>query len=254
MQDKWRLDLKVKDILPEILGVLFALLLLNLWYLSSLAIEHRIVPSTYDYFLKAIVVLCAAFFGSFSAFYLNTRKEKNKETKDNIAALNAALFVTLRQINGLLNLKKAILPLEKDPIRLLKLQAMYTSDYSDLKIDLDRLEFLLKEHPNLLFGLSLEQGRFESAVRITNMRTEFHHNDLQKELNDCKFSIEDPTLEQLVNAVGPRIVGTAMTLTNGMYEQVLQSVDSVTEIHEELFEIAKTEFPGEPFVKYQKDV
>ncbi|MEO9944783.1 hypothetical protein [Paraglaciecola sp.] len=130
---------------------------------------------------------------------------------------------------------------------------MYTSDYSDLKIELGRLEFLLKEHPNLLFSLSIEQGRFESAVRITNMRSEFYRNDLQKALNDCKFSIENPTPDQLVEAVGPRIVGTATALTDGMYDQVLQSVDSVTKIHQELFEIATKEFPGEPFVKFHKD-
>jgi hypothetical protein len=247
------LDLKLKDILPEILGVLFALILLNLWYVSSLAIEHRIIPSTYDYFLKAIVVLCAAFFGSFSAFYLNTRKEKNKEIKDNITALNAALFLTLRQINALLNLKKVILPLEKDPIRLLKLPALYATDYSDLKVELDRLEFLLKEHPNLLLGLSIEQGRFESAIRVTNMRAEFHSNDLQKALNDCEFSIEEPTLIQLVDAVGPRIIGRAKTLTDGMYQQILLNVDSMTQIHEELFEVAKKVFPSEPFVKFQKN-
>jgi len=245
--------LKLKDILPEILGVVFALILLNLWYVSSLAIEHRVVPSTYDYFLKAIVVLCAAFFGSFSAFYLNTRKEKHKEIKENITALNAALFVTLRQINALLNIRNAILPLKIDPIRFLKLPAMYASDYSDLKIEFDRLEFLLKEHPNLLLGLSIEQGRFESAIRVTNMRAEFHRDDLQKALNDCNFSIGNPTLEQLVNAVGPRVIGTAIKLTDGMYEQILLDVDSVTKIHEELFEIARKVFPDEPFVKFQED-
>jgi hypothetical protein len=247
------LDLKLKDILPEILGVLFTLILLNLWYVSSLAIEHRIIPSTYDYFLKAIVVLSAAFTGSFSAFHLNTRKEKQKETKDNITALNAALFVTLRQINALLTLKKKMLSLEKDPIRLLKLPAFYASDYSDLKVEFNRLEFLLKEHPNLLFGLSIEQERFESAIKVTNMRAEFHRNDLQKALNDCKFSIEDPTLDQLVDAVGPRIIGIAKTLTDGMYQKILSNVDSVTEIHGELFEIAKKVFPDETFVRHQKN-
>jgi HAMP domain-containing protein len=245
--------LKFKDILPEVLGVLFALIVLNLWYVSSLAIEHRIVPSTYDYFLKAVVVLFAAFFGSFSAFYLNTRKENLKEIRNNVSALNAALFVTLRQINALLTLKKAIKPLEKDPIRFLKLPAMYASDYSDLKVDLDRMELLLEDHPNLLLNLSVEQGRFESAVKITNMRAEFHHEDLQKALNDSAFSIENPTLQELVDAVGPRIIGSAMKLTDGMYDQILLSVDSLTEAHEELFEVAKKVFPNQPFIKFQQN-
>jgi hypothetical protein len=245
--------LKLKEILPLILGVLFALILLNLWYVSSLAIEHRVVPSTYDYFLKAIVVLFTAFFGSFSAFHLNTRKEKHNEIQNNISALNAALFVTLRQINSLLTLKKSILPLESDPIRFLKLPAMYASDHSDLKIDFDRMEFLLKDHPNLLLGLSIEQGRFESAIRTINMRAEFHQEDLQKALSDSRFSIENPTLEQLVSAVGPRIVGVAKNLTDGTYKQIKLSVDSITEIHDELFRIAKEVFPNEPFIKYQQN-
>jgi len=245
--------LKFKDIKPEVLGVIYGLLVLNLWYVSSLAIEHRIVPSTYDYFLQAIVVLSAAFFGSFSAFYLNTRKEKLGKIQGNISALNSALFLTLRQINALLNLKKAIEPLESDNIRFLKLPAMYAADYSDLKIELNRLEFLLKDHPNLLLNLSIEQGRFENAIRITNMRAEFHHEDLQKSLNDNNFCIEHPSLEELVTAVGPRVVGNAIKLTDGMYEQIFLSVDSLTEVHERLFEIAKENFPNERFVKFQQN-
>lgn len=242
-----------KAILPEVLGTLLALALLNLWYVSSLVIEHRVIPSTYDYFLKAIVVLFAAFFGSFSAFYLNTRKENHKEIQDNISSLNSALFVTIRQINSIMVLNKAIEPLEKDPLRFLNLPAMYASDNSDLKIELNRLEFLLKDHPNLLLDLSVEQGRFESAIKITNMRAEFHHNDLQKALNDAGFNVANPTLPQLVQAVGPRVTGTTIKLTDGMYEQLNLCVESLLEVHEKLYDIARGLFPNEPFVKFQPD-
>lgn len=242
--------MRFKSIFPEIMGIIVALLLLNLWYLSSLAIEHRVMPSTYDYIVNATVVLSAAFCGSFSAFYLNTRKERKIETSKKVDALNSALFITIQQINGLLLLKKAIEHYKNDPIRFLTIPSIYAPDYSALKVNLSRLEFMLKEHPNLLLDLSVEQGRFESAVRVTNMRADFHHKELQVALSNCKFNIGQPSIEQLINAVGERIVGTGIRLTDEVFSHVLLSVDSAIEVHNKLHEVALAKFPGKSFIKF----
>jgi hypothetical protein len=246
--------LNIKVILPEVLGVLFAILILNLWYVSALAIEHRVVPTTYDYFLNAIIVLSAAFFGSFTAFSFNNRKEEAKEEKQKIAALNSTLFITLQEINGLLQIKRDIAPLKNDPIRFLKIPAFYTPDYRALKLELNRLEFLLQEDSNLLFELSIQQGCFESAVINIKMRGDFHHRELQKALNDCNFDVEDPTIEELINACGPRIIGTAIKQTDSMFSQVYLTVESLTALHENLHDIAKKLYPSVRFIKYLPNV
>jgi hypothetical protein len=246
--------LNIKVILPEVLGVLFAILILNLWYVSALTIEHRVVPSTYDYFLNATIVLSAAFFGSFTAFSFNNRKEEAKEKKQKIYALNSTLFVTLQEINGLLQIKRDIEPLKNDPIGFLKIPAFYAPDYSALKLELNRLEFLLQEHSDLLFELSIQQGCFESAVISIKMRGDFHHLELQKALNDSNFDVEYPTREELINACGPRIVYTAMKQTENMFSQVYSTVESLIALHERLHEIAKKLYPGIPFVKYLPNV
>ncbi|MFT6349503.1 MAG: hypothetical protein ACJAYB_002529, partial [Psychromonas sp.] len=56
---------KYKEYLPEFLGVILALLLLNLWYLSSLAIENKMLPANLDYLYKGVTVLIGAFVGAF---------------------------------------------------------------------------------------------------------------------------------------------------------------------------------------------
>lgn len=246
--------MRLTFLLPYLIGSIFGLLMLNLWYLSALAIENRIVPTTYDYFLRAIIVLAAAFFGSCSAFYLNHRKDRKKVVEGQVDALNSALFVTLQQINALLLVKRSLSEFEGDPLRFYNMPPVYTSDYSNLKTDIKRLEFMLRDDANLLFQLAIEQNRFENAVRITNMRADFHLNDLQMAISDAKFNVENPTLKELYDVLGPRVLGTIKRSTDNMYEQVSESVDSITEIHEKLHVVAKEMFPEFPIVKFEIDV
>ena len=89
---------KYNDYLPEFLGVILALLLLNLWYLSSLAIENKILPASLDYLYKGSTVLIGAFVGAFAAFKLKSKKDAQKKHREEKMAMNRALIGSNRNI------------------------------------------------------------------------------------------------------------------------------------------------------------
>ena len=244
--------IKWNDYKPEFLGVLIGILTLNVWYLSSLVIEHRVVPTTYDYFVNAIVVISAAFFGSFSAYHLNDRREQRKQQEIRINSLNSALFVTLRQFNAITQLKRDLSRWEQDSSRFINMPAVVTGDYSDLKLDINSIEFLLRERdPNLLFELSVEQERFEAAIMALNMRNTFHYKELQPALSKAGFNNTTATLEQVIEAVGPKIAVTALKSTDGVFSHVYETYDSLSKVHLKLFETAKEIFPNETFIRFE---
>lgn len=89
----------MKNYLPEFLGVLFALLLINAWYLSGIAIEQGVVPLYYEHIIRALTVAGSAGFGATLAFKFKNRLEgiKNerielKEKAQNAAILNNSLI------------------------------------------------------------------------------------------------------------------------------------------------------------------
>jgi hypothetical protein len=70
---------KYNDYLPEFLGVILALLLLNLWYLSSIAIEDKVLPANLEYLYRGVTVLV----GAFAAFKLKSKNDEEiKHTKE----------------------------------------------------------------------------------------------------------------------------------------------------------------------------
>jgi len=98
--------MNLRDYKPEILGAVLGIAALNIWYLSSVAIEESIVPKNYDYFIRALTVAVGGFIGAFSAFWLKGYEEKKKVKEMQKSALNSALFVLIRQINAIQCIKR----------------------------------------------------------------------------------------------------------------------------------------------------
>ena len=120
---------------PEILGGLVAGLVLNLWYLSSLAVDESIIPKSYTFVIDAVSIIAAAFFGSYSAFLLNQKREEEKEQLRRINAVNGALFVLVRQANDLLNLIKGFDDWQDKKTAFYEMPASYPSEYRDIRLD-----------------------------------------------------------------------------------------------------------------------
>jgi hypothetical protein len=67
-----------KEYKPEFLGLLIAIGILNLWYLSGIAVEEAIIPKNYDHLLRLVTVAVGGFIGAYSAFGLKNLKNPIK--------------------------------------------------------------------------------------------------------------------------------------------------------------------------------
>lgn len=236
-----------------IIGIFAGLLSLNLWYASSLAITHHVMPTTYEYITDTIVILVAAFFGSYSAYYLNDRKEQRKLKNKEIDYMRVALFITLRQTNTLLTIKNAIEPWKDDPLNFLNMRGILCGDYADLKIDLSSLRFLLiSEDPNLLFALSIEQEKFELSIDLLKRRNAFDYDIFQTALNKSDLTSYNLTLKEVTEIVGHKTVVTAIKLTQDLFSHVDDTYASLAEAHYKLFLAAKRRFPDHVFVRFEE--
>ena len=231
--------------------MILALLLLNLWYLSSISIENTVLPVSLDYLYKGITVLIAAFVGAFSAFKLNSKKEDDKKYTKQKLAMNKAIFVSIRQINALKNMQKEFAKYTNELDKAFKLPAMKPPCYDELKYNFDELSFLLEDHPQVMMNLVIEQERFEQAFSSIEIRNDFYVHDVQPVLSKLALNGKDIIVAEFAKALGERLFEGAINGANTMYFHIETTNTSIVEMHDELSVVARKVFIGEKFVKWK---
>ncbi len=239
---------------PEIMGIFIATALLNVWYLASFAIENRIIPTTYDYITNAIIVISAAFFGSYSAFHLNNLKEQKRQDQIKVGIINSTLFRLMRQYN-LLEMEK--IDLEKfreNEKRFFLLPATVSAVDNDMKYEISNLEFLLtSSDKNLLFDLAIEQDRFNTSLLAINQRNDFLLKEVQPPIKKTSFvSFDQFTLETFNETVGKVISNVLINYTDSVYYHIYKNCDSIIKIKERLLKSSKELYPHEKFWNFEK--
>lgn len=235
-------------------GLIAGALVLNIWYLAYLAVEGQQIPTNFDRFLNAIVILFAAFLGAYCAYLLAEKKEVSKLEKEKIKSLNTALFVSLRQLNAMLHIKNLISPWEADEYRFINMPAMLVGTYDDLKLDLNALGFLLEEDdPNLLFEISIEQERFESAVSTFKLRNKIHYEKVQTALDIPELDNNNLTLNKIIDVLGKKLAGSAKKSTDDTFQHVKDNYESMKLSHYKLFASAKRLFPSQEFIRFESE-
>lgn len=243
----------LRDYQPEIFAVIVALALLNIWYLSSVAIEESIVPIGYDYLIRILTVAVGGFIGAFSAFWLKSYEEGKNETRQQKRALNAALFILIRQINAIHGIKKDLERYKTPVERGLSMPAMKPPDYSCLKQDIGSLHFLIdNDNAQTLMELTIEQERFEQAISAINIRNDFYVNEVQPALSFHALNGRPLPLSEFEDKLGERLFQGAINGAAVLYELVYASDVSLHEKYTELRAIAKKLFPDEGFVAWTK--
>lgn len=238
-----------KSYQPEVIGIIVGLAALNIWYLSSVAITESVLPKNYDYLIGALSVASGAFIGAFSAFWLKSYEESNKEREARKNALNSALFVLVRKINAIGCIKRDLENYTTPFDRGLSLPAMKPPDYSDLRQDIYSLHFLIDiDKPQVLLDLTLEQERFEQAINSINIRNDFYVNEVQPALSFHSLNGRPLPLSEFEEKLGERLFQGAIQGAATMYELVYSSEASLHDKYEELRSLAKSLFPGEKFV------
>ncbi len=237
------------------IGVIIGLLSLFIWYFSALAIDEEIVAKNTELIVEAVIIISAAFFGSFSAFRLNNYRENRSVESKRILSLKTAVFILARQANTLGNEKLVLRKYEGTEEKYFDLPSKVGSIYSELKINLNELSFLLN-HPdqNLLFDLAIEQDRFSAALEAINLRSDYHYNYVQPALRDKPHLAMNPRFIQLSATVGPAITEGIKNTTDNVYQHVYETLASINEMQERLAHVAHEMFPNERFILARTNV
>lgn len=245
---------KLEDYLPYLVGVLVALLALNLWYLSSLAVTEKVVPSTYGYFASLAIAILGTFSGAAAAFYLNERKETRQLVRARVNLLRAAQFRLIQQINTLETVNRVLAEHKDSEARHIYLPGKLRSSQRGKLLEISDLEFILEDHdPNLLMALSVEQERFETAIAVVEDRYDFHLNQFQPALEPLE-NLEPgrtATTDEVRQTVGERIWLTAISHSDNVYKHVPETVESLLATLEDLTALAKESYSQYKFIEFQ---
>jgi hypothetical protein len=202
----------------------------------------------------AFLASLGTFLGALFAFRLNENKETIKKLSGQRASLNRALFVLARQRNAVNTFGKYLVPFKSEIERAINLPAHKPPQYIDLKHNFEDLEFLLQiDQINLLMRLTVEQERFHQAFESLRIRNEFYVDELLPELSKHKFQGKNVTDNQLLDALGERILGTAINYADGLYFHIDECTQSIPAMHAELFAVAKELFPNEKFISFKAE-
>jgi hypothetical protein len=243
---------RIKKYQPEIYGLLFFIMLLNVWYLSGIAIENKIVPDVYDVLIRFLVPFLSGFIGAYSAFKLREREEVSKETKADLFALHEAIFTLVRQLSAMTVLRKKLNKHRDDPIRVIKLRALQTFDYNLIKLDINSLTFLImKGHKDLLLGLSMEQESFALTIDVLSTRSNYRINTFQPAFDELELELDDiKTTKDLREALGRGLYETLEVYTNNTYEAIDYSYESLQIRLSALQAVARELHPNSEFNEF----
>ncbi|UPW17095.1 hypothetical protein M0C34_12635 [Agarivorans sp. TSD2052] len=238
---------------PEIFGVIVGLAILNIWYLSSVAIEESVVPKSYDYVIRAFTVAVGGFIGAFSAFRLKKHEEYKIDKNKQKSALNSALFVLIRQINAIQCVTRDFDKYKTSFDRGFSLPAMKPPDYSAVKQDVVNLNFLVeKDKAQMLMDLTIEQERFEQAISAIGIRNEFYVNEVQPALSFHDLNGKPLLWSEFEEKLGERLFQGSINGAETMYGLVYASEKSLQDKYTDLRKLAKELFPNEKFLKWVK--
>ncbi|MFT6349392.1 MAG: hypothetical protein ACJAYB_002413 [Psychromonas sp.] len=168
-------------------------------------------------------------------------------------AMNKVLFVSVRQINAIKNMRKEFSKFTLDLDKAFKLPAMKPPCYSELKYDFDELGFLLENHPQTMMKLVVEQQRFDQAFNSIEIRNDFYVNEVQPVIGKLGYNRKSVSVDDFAEALGERLFEGAINGANNMYFHIEATDKSIIEMYDEISVVARKVFPGEKFIKWKPE-
>jgi len=222
---------------PYFLGVIYAIIALNVWYLSMVAVENQSIPQSYDYIIKVIIGVTSAFFGAYFALKLREYEEDKKEIRQRVNNLNKSLFTLYRQGNAVNCLNTEINKTVTQGSNHLYKPAIIHADYSSLTQNMNDLNFLIElGFSKFLMDLSIEQERFELMLYTIELRNKFYTEKVQPMIN----------LPQTPETrIDPQIEVEALNSYEEMTKMVTDSFDSIKKTIDKLLELHRKTYPND---------
>lgn len=213
-----------------------------------------VVGNFMDSIITALATLAAAYFGALFAFKFQERKEERKIRTNNIAAGNHAMFLLFRQFNELSVIQKQIIESARThPAKFVVMRPVLPLNCESLRFEVSNLSFLLEtKHRQVLMDLLIEEGRFHAAVQTLNERSKIHLHDVQPVFQKAGI-VEggDYSLSQLEEAMGNCLFVQLNQATDQMIDHIDDSIKSLPQMGDKLYEVLKELYPDEIFIKFK---
>ncbi len=239
---------------PLFTGLFIGLGTLILWYYSSLAIENKVVPLHFDYVMKFITVLSAAFIGAFFAFRFNRSIEIERQSKILIENLRHTNFLIAVKLNQLRGLKVNYLdPYEENELRWGVMKAgVEISEKTD--IDFSHLSILHDKYPKLLMEIELAQESYKLSIQTLNSRSVLHTEQLQKAQDKYlkKESNVEATYQAFSEDIDQSLRETMQVATDNCYRIIPETIELFTENQKAMLSAARNIFPDVEFFDHNE--
>ncbi|MCJ8214615.1 hypothetical protein [Aeromonas veronii] len=242
----------------ELMGAIFGISLLNLWYFSGIAIEEKVLPKHYDYFVNVVTVTFSTILGAYIAFRYNASIERQKreiliaENKTiEIAKLNRALFNLGRQLNAIDNMKLVLSRYNNDYELAFVMRVEKNFDES-ATVDFDELTLILPDDLPMLLELDNEQAGFLITLESFQVRSEFFINRLQPEMAELGLLDRKVTLDELYKKLPCGTYKGAIQSAAAFKENVEKTSIGLENAFNKLRLACKNKYPEARFIKVEK--
>jgi hypothetical protein len=216
------------------------------WIAASGGISEKEIGS-------GLLALIGTFLGAFLAYRLNEHREDTKERAQRKIALNRALFVLGRQINALSYIWRTHMQQFQEPLeRAFNWPSLRPPPFTDLKQQIEDLEFLLDSHAEVLMRATIEDERFHQALSAIHTRSDFHVSEIQPTLMRTGLNRRDVTGVMIRAAIGDQLYERAVNQAAIAYQLVEGSRHSLVEMQDELHRIAKSLYPADLFIRVKE--
>ena len=200
----------------------------------------------------AVVPLGAAFLGAWLAFRLEDNARARQTVRDQVEAVNKALFVLIRQVNSLINTQTQIInPHREDPDCYINMRPSLPKASGSPTLDLDSLSFLLETDDRELLGeLLVEQERFEASLQAINERSRYHLEVLQPRMAAARIGehAEYPT-DKIRSVLGESFVVLMQCATDDAIQHVDKTVGSNFALAAKFNHAMKRRFPKHTIIR-----
>lgn len=244
----------MKSYLPEFLGVLFALVLINAWYLSGIAIEKGVVPIYYEHIIQALTVVLGTSFGATLAFKYNSRLEhfrnervELKEKAQNAAILNKALLNIMIQKNSIINMKKKLYMYDSIHERAFSMNAEKNFNESAV-VDINEIALILTSEHQLILEINNEQDGYFQTIESHKTRNEHYLNVLQPKMFELGLLDRRLSIDDYKDTLPHPIFKAAYDSVSALQENILETEQGLNRIFKSLRNACNEILPEHKFV------
>lgn len=208
-----------------------------------------------DELSQALLNVVAAFSGAWFAFRLQEEKDSSSKESDEIDAIRRTQLALITQANKLQNVSRDILESVRDDSgRWLTMRPNQDIDPGHLRVEVQRLHFLLQDDADLLLKIHVTEEAYISVVDALNARSRMHIHEIQPVLERILAipnAPRDPA--GLEVHLGDRLVVTMKHATDSCYSSYDNALKKNEHVQDLLGRVARKRHPGKKFLVMKRD-